>query len=54
MPTFSEVKIHGFITFKSIDDLEKEANDYGFSLIERAQDTKRPNYIFLILSPRLK
>ena len=54
MPSYPEAKKNGSVTFNSIDDLEREVNEYGFSLVEGAQDQKRPHYIFSILSPRRK
>jgi ubiquinone/menaquinone biosynthesis C-methylase UbiE len=54
MPSYPKAKKYGSITFKSIGHLEKEVNEYGFSLVEGGQDQKRPHYIFSILAPRLK
>jgi len=54
MPSYKKAKKYGSVTFKSIDDLEKEVNEYGFSLVEGGQDQKRQQYIFSILSPQRK
>lgn len=50
--TYPKAKKYGFKTFNSIDELEKEINESGFSIIEADQDPKKPYYIFAILSPR--
>jgi len=54
MPSYPKAKKYGSVTFKSIDALAKEVNEYGFSLVEGGQDQRRPYYIFAIFSPQPK
>ena len=54
MPTYPKAKKYGSVTFNGISDLEREVNEFGFSLVEGGQDQKRPYYIFSILSSQRK